>query len=136
MVIEGRFKKSTKGRLEQLAGRPYRLDLGLDSVYTQVSDGDPVYSDYVQLPDKGLFRGLYAIVDFDKYDRVVGFTVEGMFEQYRASSLRARLEFDLGIFALRTVSTSVKDKVTEYLQEHLAALLDSKGQLAVTGSYA
>lgn len=133
MVIEGKFKKAAKGNL---AGKPYRLDLGLDSVYAQISSGDPVYSDYVSLPDKAPFHSLYAIVDFDKYDRVVGFTIEGMFENYKASSLRARLEIDLGIFALKHLSSTVKERVIEYLQEYLPALLDSKGHLAVTGAYA
>jgi hypothetical protein len=133
MIIQGAFKKGSKGRL---AGKPYRLDLSLDSVYAQVSDGDPVYSDYVQLPDTTTFHNLYAIVDFDKHNQVVGFTVEGMFENYRSSSMKARLEIDLGIFALRTLSSSVKERIIEYLQEHLPALLDSKGHLTVTGAYA
>lgn len=133
MVIEGTFKKGAKGNL---AGKTYRLDLGLDSVYTKISNGDPVYSDYVSLPDKRPFQGLYAIVDFDKHERVVGFTIEGMFENYKSSSLKARLEMDLGIFALRHLSSAVKDRIIEYLQEHLPALLDSKGHLAVTGAYA
>ena len=77
MVIQGKLKKDGG-----LAGRPYRLDIGLDSAYVQVSNGDPVYSDYVPLPDRGKFHDLIAIVDFDKHNQVVGFTIEGMLEIY------------------------------------------------------
>ena len=132
MVIQGKFRKDAKGRL---GGKPYRLDFGLDSAYIQISKGDPVYSDYVQLPAREPFKDLIAIVDFDKHNQVIGFTVEGMLESYRASSLRARIEIDFGIFAIKTLGSAAKDKVVEYLQEYLPALLDSQGKLAVAGAY-
>lgn len=133
MVIEGRFQKDTKGRL---GGKAYRLDFSLDSAYIEVSKGDPVYSNYVELPPKPPFKDLIAIVDFDKHDQIIGFTVEGMVENYRSSSLKARIEVDLGIFALKTLGTAVKTKLIEYLQEFLPALLDSQGKLAVNSAYA
>jgi hypothetical protein len=132
MVVEGKFRKDAKGRL---GGKPYRLDFGLDSAYVQVGKGDPVYSDYVQLPARPPFTDLIAVVDFDKHGQVIGFTIEGMLERYRTSSLKARLEIDLGVFALKTFGSAVKDKVVGYLQEYLPALLDSQGKLAVSGAY-
>ena len=46
------------------------------------------------------------------------------------------MEIDFGLFAIRTLGSAVKDKVVEYLQEHLPALLDPQGKLAVNGAYA
>jgi hypothetical protein len=132
MVVEGRFRKDAKGRL---GGKPYRLDFGLDSTYVQIAKGDPVYSDYVQLPARPPFNDLIAIVDFDKHNHVLGFTIEGMLESYRTSSLKARIEIDFGLFALKTLGSAVKDKLIDYLQEYLPTLLDSQGKLAVAGAY-
>jgi hypothetical protein len=133
MVLKGTFKTGAKGTV---AGKPYRFDLALDSIYVQILPDDAVYSDYVTLPNAAPFSGIYAIVDFDKHDRVVGFTVEGMIEASRASSWKTRLEIDLGILVLQHFSSNVKDQVIEYLQEHLSALLDSKGYLTVAPAYA
>jgi hypothetical protein len=126
MVIEGKFKDDDKGAV---AGRPWDIDLSLDVVHVKVRDTDPVYSDYVELADRPPFKNRYAIIDFDKSNRVVGFTVEGMLEDYKDTSLRARMEIDFGIMVLRHISVSALDRILEYLRENLPTV-DATGHLA------
>jgi hypothetical protein len=126
MTIKGKLKPDYgKGRL---GGKPYSFDLSLDVLHISVLDAATAFSDYVPLPDKGPFKDRYLIVDFDKDRRVVGFTAEGLLEDYRETSWRARLSIDLGLVGLQHLSTQVIEKVLDYVKDQIP-VLDARGQL-------
>jgi hypothetical protein len=124
MIIKGMFEKGPGS----LSGRPYSIDFDMDVVYVQVLSSDAVYSDYRQLPDTASFKDHYVIIDFDKAERVVGFTVEGLIEDYKAKSLRHRLGVDLGIVAMHHLVQQAVDFLVEYLNDVLPSV-DQKGFL-------
>jgi hypothetical protein len=126
MTISGTLKPDYgKGRL---GGKPYSFDLGLDVLHISVLDATAAFSDYISLPDKEPFKDRYLIVDFDSNKRVVGFTIEGLLEDYRETSLTARLKVDLGLIGLQHVSAQVIEKVLEYIRDQIP-VLDAHGQL-------
>lgn len=126
MVLEGRLKGT-----RALANRPYRVDLGLDFLYVRLQDGEATYSDYVPLPDRGIFKDHYAIVDYDQNKRAIGFTVEGLLDDYRQASLKNRLMIDFGGLVLQHTSKRVKEMVHDYLRD-LMLSIDSKGRLVLS----
>jgi len=120
-----------KGTLEngRLTGKPYSLDVGLDVVYVQVLPVEAAYSDYRTLPDTEKYKDRYVIIDFDKGGRVVGFTVEGLIEDFRNKSLATRVIVDLGLFGVKLLSERMVGDIQAYLRDHLPSL-DEKGRLA------
>lgn len=123
MVLEGKLKS----KVRQNVYLPYRLDLGLDFVYVRLRNGDPAYSDYVVLKDNGIFKNHYAIVDYDQNRRPIGFTVEGLIDDYRNSSLKNRLIIDFGGLVLQHASRrfgeAVKDHFLEAVQGYIRGLM-------------
>jgi hypothetical protein len=132
MVLQGKLKGASSATL---ANRPYRLDLGLDVVYVSIRDAEVAYSDYVPLPDRGIFKDHYAIIDYDQNKRAVGFTVEGLLDDYRRSSLKNRLMVDFGGVVLQHASNRVKEIVQDYLKE-LIPHIDAKGRFVLSPAYA
>jgi len=128
MVLEGTLKNG------KLSGKPYRIDFGLDVVYVQMLPVDAAYSDYRVLPDREAYKDRYVIVDFDRNDRIVGFTIEGLIEDYRNRSLVTRLLVDLGLLGIKTLSERALHDILEYLRDQLPSLIDEKGKL--TPAYA
>jgi transcription-repair coupling factor (superfamily II helicase) len=125
MVLEGKLKSPRRN-----AYLPYRLDVGLDVIYVRLRHGNAAYSDYVELEDQGIFRDHYAIVDYDQNKRPIGFTVEGLIEDYRHASLKNRLMVDLGGIVVQHASSRVKeavkdryrDLVQDYLKRHVRSI--------------
>jgi hypothetical protein len=132
MVLQGKLKGASSATL---ANRPYRLDLGLDVVYVSIRDAEAAYSDYVLLPDRGIFKDHYAIIDYDQNKRAVGFTVEGLLDDYRHSSLKNRLMVDFGGLVLQHTSKRIKEIIQDYLKE-LMPTIDAKGRLVLSPAYA
>ncbi len=118
-------KKKFKG---PLGGKPWAFDLSLDSFYIRVLDANAAYSDYYPLPDRAPYKDRYLIIDFDRDKRVVGFTIEGLLEDFRGTSLAARISVDFGLIGLRYVAKDAIEKILEYLKDQLPAL-DSRGRL-------
>lgn len=108
---------------------PYRLDVGLDVLYVRLRDGEAAYSDYKVVPDQGIFKDHYAVVDYGQNERAIVFTVEGLVDDYRRVSSRNRLTVDLGGLALQHASKRVKEMVQDYLKG-LMPLIDPKGGLS------
>lgn len=112
----------------KLSGKHYSVDFGLDVVYVQVLSAEPAYSDYRILPDTETYKDRYVIVDFDRSDRVVGFTIEGLIEDYRNKSLGARLLVDLGLIGIKTLSERLLLDILEFVKDQLPSV-DEKGKL-------
>lgn len=126
MTITGKLKPDyASGRL---GGRPFSFDLSLDVLHISVLDADTAFSDYFPIPDSGQFKDRYLIVDFDRDRRVVGYTAEGLLEDYRRTSWKNRMSVDLGLIGLQHVSGQAIEKVLEYLKDQIPAL-DARGQL-------
>ncbi len=122
MVLKGTLKSG------KLRGRGYSIDFALDAVHVQVRSAEAAYSDYRMLPDTETYKDRYVIVDFDRSDRVVGFTIEGLIEEYSGRSLVTRLLFNLGLLGIKTLSETLMIEILEYLKDQLPSL-DDKGQL-------
>jgi hypothetical protein len=102
MVISGKLDSKKHG-VKTLAGKPYTFDLGRDVFHVEVLHSDAVYSDYVP------FNEWYMVVDFDRNNRVVSYTIEGLLEDYKRKSLRNRfaIDFGLGLAHMKSIASNV-----------------------------
>ena len=122
MVLKGTLKSG------RWSGKAYCIDLGLDVAYVQVLPVEAAYSDYRTLPDTDTHKDRYAIIDFDRSDRVVGFTVEGLVEDFRNRSLFSRILVDFGLVGVHSLSHQALNDILDYLRDQLPSV-DDKGKL-------
>lgn len=124
MIYEGHLdgKKLKSGSI--LAGKPFSLDFELDTLHVRLRAGNTAYSDYVEMPESR-----YIIVDFDKADNVLGYSVEGFLFDFRKKSLKGRIILALHLQRLSAVDLA--RSVAEFIGKQLPDI-DSSGKLRHT----